>query len=125
VAGLAVTAGAAVLILGLRGDAENARGARRSAGGVGRAPDAPAARTTGWLERLFRRFNEWLIGLVAGVRSLHAGQTDEEYQELVELAFQRARWRNRKEIILQIISPTEDGLDVMKPRSAWPRFPTN
>jgi len=76
--------------------------------------------TTGWLERLFRRFNEWLIGrVVRGSFKPHVGQTDEEYQELVELAFQQGTLaQSEKEIILQIISlDRKTARDVMKPRS--------
>jgi CBS domain containing-hemolysin-like protein len=76
--------------------------------------------TTGWLERLFRRFNEWLLRVVVrGSIKPHAGQTDEEYQELVEMAFQQGTLaQSEKEIILQIISlDQKTARDVMKPRS--------
>lgn len=77
-------------------------------------------RTTGRLERLFRRFNELLLRLVVrGSLKPHVGQTDEEYQELVELAFQQGTLaQGEKEIILQIISlDRKTARDVMKPRS--------
>jgi CBS domain containing-hemolysin-like protein len=75
---------------------------------------------SGWLERLFRRFNEWLIRVLlrSSIRP-PAAQSDEEYQELVELAFQQGTLaESEKEIILQIISlDRKTARDVMRPRS--------
>jgi len=75
---------------------------------------------TGWLQRLFQRFNELLLRVIVpgSVRS-PATLTDEEYRELVELAFQQgALGMSEKEIILQIVGlDRKTAKDVMKPRS--------
>src|SRR5262245_52786816 len=76
--------------------------------------------TTGWLQRLFQRFNEaWLRVFVRGSIRAQSALGDEEYQELVELAFQQgALARSEKDIILQIISlDRKTAKEVMKPRS--------
>ena len=73
-----------------------------------------------WLERFFQRFNEKLIQLLKRtlVKPLVANP-EEEYKELVDLAFQQGTLaRSEKEIILQIISlDRRTAKDVMKPRS--------
>jgi CBS domain containing-hemolysin-like protein len=75
--------------------------------------------TTGWLQRLFERFNTWLVrALLPSVKPL--GLTpDDEYKELLELAFQQGTLgASEKEIILQIVSlDRKAARDVMKPRS--------
>jgi putative hemolysin len=75
---------------------------------------------TGWLQRLFLRFNTWLLAAVKrrGPKPLSA-LADEEYRELVDLAFQRGTLaQSEKEIILQIISlDRKTAKDVMKPRA--------
>ena len=89
--------------------------ARRVAG-----PMLVVRETTGWLQRLFQRFNEFLLrALVRGAIRPQAGVADEEYQELVELAFQQGTLaKSEKEIILQIVSlDRKTARDVMKPRS--------
>ena len=76
--------------------------------------------TTGWLQQLFQRFNEaWLRMLVRRSLRPHSALADEEYQELVELAFQQGTLaKSEKEIILQILSlDRKTAKDVMKPRS--------
>ena len=76
--------------------------------------------TTGWLQRLFQRFNAALLRIVVRtpIRP-HSGMADGEYKELVELAFQQGTLaQSEKEIILQIISlDRKTAKDVMKPRS--------
>lgn len=76
--------------------------------------------TTGWLQRLFQRFNEGLLRLMVR-RSVkpQVALADEEYQELVELAFQQGTLaKSEKEIILQIVSlDRKTAKDVMRPRS--------
>ncbi|MEY2410303.1 MAG: magnesium and cobalt exporter, family [Verrucomicrobiota bacterium] len=77
-------------------------------------------RSTGWLERLVRRFNELLLRvLTRGASKPQPVLTDEEYKELVDLAVQQgALGQSEKEIILQIISLDRKTVrDVMKPRS--------
>lgn len=76
--------------------------------------------TTGWLQRLFQRLNEVLLGMLVGrVARPRALVADEEYQELVELAFQQGTLaKSEKEIILQIVSlDRKIAKDVMRPRS--------
>ena len=76
--------------------------------------------TTGWLQQLFQKFNEGLLCLlVRGAVRPQSLLAEEEYQELVELAFQQgALAKSEKEIILQIISlDRKTAEDVMKPRS--------
>jgi putative hemolysin len=76
--------------------------------------------TTGWLQRLFQRLNESLLRMLVGrVARPQAAVADEEYQELVELAFQQGTLaKSEKEIILQIVSLDRKTVkDVMKPRS--------
>ena len=75
---------------------------------------------TGWLERLFQRFNEILLGvLTRGPGKPLLVSPDDEYKELVELAFQQGTLaQTEKEIILQIVSlDRKTAKDVMKPRS--------
>ena len=76
--------------------------------------------TTGWLQRLFLRLNQGLLRLlVRGAVRPQSLLAEEEYQELVELAFQQGTLaKSEKEIILQIISlDRKTAKDVMKPRS--------
>ena len=75
---------------------------------------------TGWFQRLVQRFNLWLLNVVVpkSIRP-QTGVSDEEYQELIELAYQQgALAKSEKEIILQIISlDRKTARDVMRPRS--------
>lgn len=75
---------------------------------------------TGWFQRLVQRFNLWLLNVVIpkSIRP-QTGVTDEEYQELLELAYQQGTLaKSEKEIILQIISlDRKTARDVMRPRS--------
>lgn len=73
---------------------------------------------TGWLQRLVQRFNEWLLGVVL-LRSVKPPTTDEEYQELLDMAYQQGTLaQSEKEILLQIISlDRKAAKDVMRPRS--------
>lgn len=76
--------------------------------------------TTGWLQRLFERFNEGLLRLlVKTVARPAVSNPDGEYQELVEMAFQQGTLaKSEKEIILQIVQlDQKTARDVMKPRS--------
>ena len=76
--------------------------------------------TTGWFQRWVRGMNDWLLRVL--VQKLLKPQptfTDEEYQELLEMAYQQgALAKSEKEIILQIISlDGKAAKDVMRPRS--------
>ena len=81
---------------------------------------------TGWFQRLVQRFNLWLLNVVIpkSVRP-QTGVTDEEYQELIELAYQQgALAKSEKEIILQIINlDRKTARDVMRPRSQMAAIP--
>jgi CBS domain containing-hemolysin-like protein len=81
---------------------------------------------TGWFQRLVQRFNVWLI-TVAIPKSMKPQTviTDEEYQELIELAYQQGTLaKSEKEIILQIISlDRKTARDVMRPRSQMAALP--
>jgi CBS domain containing-hemolysin-like protein len=76
--------------------------------------------TTGWFQDAVRRLNEWLLHVFLP-KSFQPRTvlTDEEYQELLELAFQQGTLaKSEKEIILQIINlDRETAKDVMKPRA--------
>jgi len=95
-----------------------------------RAPELWAARvagpmwfvleTTGWLQRLFERINGGLLGLMTrGPIKPLTLTPDDEYKELVELAFQQGTLgASEREIILQIVSlDRKTAKDVMKSRS--------
>ena len=74
--------------------------------------------STGWFQRLVQRFNEWILRvLVPKTVRPQTSLSDEEYQELVELAFQQgAIAQAEKDIILQIISlDRKTARDVMRP----------
>jgi putative hemolysin len=89
-------------------------------------PMRTVQRATGWLERLFRRFNEWLLNSVLpGAVKPMPSLPDEEYKELVDLAVQQgALALSEKEIILQIISLDRKTVrDVMRPRSQMAAIP--
>ncbi len=76
--------------------------------------------TTGWFQRLVQGFNGWLIRvLVPRSARRQTNLSDEEYQELLEMAYQQGTLaRSEKEIILQIISlDRKTAKDVMKPLS--------
>ena len=81
---------------------------------------------TGWFQRLVQRFNLWLLNVVIP-KSLkpQTGVTDEEYQELLELAYQQGTLaKSEKEIILQIISlDQKTARDVMRPRPQMAALP--
>ncbi|HEY0456190.1 MAG TPA: hemolysin family protein [Verrucomicrobiae bacterium] len=73
--------------------------------------------STGWLQHLVQQFNNKLLSLVVPRTSRSsANPTDEEYQELLEMAYQQGTLaKSEKEIILQIISlDRKTAKDVMK-----------
>jgi len=78
------------------------------------------------VQRLVQRFNLWLLNVVIP-KSLkpQTGVTDEEYQELLELAYQQGTLaKSEKEIILQIISlDQKTARDVMRPRPQMAALP--
>src|SRR6185295_6067216 len=76
--------------------------------------------STGWVQRWAQGFNGWLLRrLVPKSVRPQTALTDEEYQELLDLAYQQGTLaRAEKEIILQIINlDRRAARDVMKPRS--------
>ncbi len=83
-----------------------------------------------WLSQPFRqiaqKFNSMLLSsLVPKTIKPQSGVSDEEYEELLELAYQQGTLaRSEKEIILQIISlDRRTAKDVMKPRSQMAAIP--
>jgi putative hemolysin len=81
---------------------------------------------TGWFQRLVQRFNIWLLNAVIPKSNRpQAEVTDEEYQELLELAYQQGTLaKSEKEIILQIISlDRKTAREVMRPRSQMAAIP--
>jgi putative hemolysin len=81
--------------------------------------------STGWLQRLVHQLANYLIGWVMPKSRPAATLTDEEYQELLDLAYQQGTLaRSEKEIILQIISLDQKTVkDVMKPLSQMRTIP--
>jgi CBS domain containing-hemolysin-like protein len=77
-------------------------------------------RSTGWFQRMVQRFNEWIVRVIVPrtVRP-QASLSDEEYHELIELAFQQGTIAQaEKNIILGIISLDRKAAeDVMRPLS--------
>ncbi len=74
----------------------------------------------GWLQQLVQQFNIWLLRvLVPKTARPQNILTDEEYQELLEMAYlQGTLAQSEKEIILQIISlDRKTAKDVMRPLS--------
>ncbi|MFM1768107.1 MAG: hypothetical protein RJA22_636 [Verrucomicrobiota bacterium] len=89
-------------------------------------PMATLLNLAGWLERLLRRLNEWLLRVLVRTRITPLPNlADEEYAELVELAAQQgALALSEKEIILQILSLDRKTVrDVMRPRSQMAAIP--
>ncbi len=75
---------------------------------------------TGWFHRWVQQFNDVLLRVIVPRAIRPPGAAgDEEYQELLDLAYQQgALAQSEKEIILQIISlDRKTARDVMKPRS--------
>lgn len=82
--------------------------------------------STGWLQRLVHQLANYLIRwFVPKSGRPPATLTDEEYQELLDLAYQQGTLaRSEKEIILQIISlDRKTAKDVMKPLSQMRAIP--
>jgi CBS domain containing-hemolysin-like protein len=80
----------------------------------------------GWLERLLRRLNDWLLQVLVRTRITPLPNlADEEYKELVELAAQQgALAQSEKEILLQILNlDRKTARDVMRPRSQMAAIP--
>ena len=78
------------------------------------------SQTTGWLQRLFQQVNAMLLRLlVRGSIRPQTALAEEEYQELVEMAFQQGTLaKSEKEIILQIVNlDRKTAKEVMRPRS--------
>jgi CBS domain containing-hemolysin-like protein len=75
---------------------------------------------SGWFQNAVEEFNDWLLEVVlTKTYRPQTGISDEEYQELLEMAYQQGTLaQSEKEIILQIISlDQKTAKDVMKPRS--------
>src|SRR5688572_16290636 len=73
---------------------------------------------TGWFQRLVQRFNQWMIQVVLP-KSVRPPTSDEEYQELLELAYQQGALRKSElDLIVQIINLDRKTVaEIMKPRT--------
>jgi CBS domain containing-hemolysin-like protein len=81
---------------------------------------------TGWFRRWVQGFNQWLLRTLARRKARSsAAEADEEYRELLDLAFQQGTLaQSEKEIILQIVSlDRKTAKDVMRPRSRMAAIP--
>jgi len=74
--------------------------------------------TTGWFQRLIQRFNEWMLQVVLP-KSVRYQTSHEEYQELLELAYQQGALRKSElDLIVQIINLDRKTVaEIMKPRA--------
>src|SRR6266481_9084999 len=82
--------------------------------------------STGSFQRLAETFNNWILRvLVPRTARPQTTLSDEEYQELIEMAFQQgAIAQAEKDIILQIISlDRKTARDVMRPLSRMDAIP--
>ena len=76
--------------------------------------------STGWFQRLIEAFNSWILRvIVPRTTRPQTALSDEEYQELIEIAFQQGTIaESEKDIILEIISlDRKTARDVMRPLS--------
>ena len=82
------------------------------------APMAFIQGTTGWFQRLIQRFNEWMLQVVLP-KSVRYQTSHEEYQELLELAYQQGALRKSElDLIVQIINLDRKTVaEIMKPRA--------
>jgi putative hemolysin len=75
---------------------------------------------TTWFQNWVSKFNDWLLNVVLPKTfTPRTGLSDEEYQELLEMAYQQGTLaQSERDIILQIISlDRKTAKDVMRPRS--------
>lgn len=79
---------------------------------------------TGWFQRFVHRFNESFLRVVLP-KSARAQSTDDEYHELLDMAYQQGTLaQSEKEIILQIISlDRKTARDVLRPRAQMAAIP--
>jgi putative hemolysin len=79
---------------------------------------------TGWLQRLIQRFTDWIARTVLP-KSSRTQTSNEEYRELLELAYQHGTLaRSEMDLILQIINMDRKTVaEVMKPRSQMAAIP--
>jgi CBS domain containing-hemolysin-like protein len=80
--------------------------------------------TTGWFQRLVERFNEWMLRVVLP-KNVRAQTSHEEYQELLELAYQQGTLRKSElDLIAQIINLDRKTVaEIMQPRSQMAAIP--
>jgi CBS domain containing-hemolysin-like protein len=80
--------------------------------------------TTGWFQRLIQRFNEWMLQVVLP-KSVRYQTSHEEYQELLELAYQQGALRKSElDLIVQIINLDRKTVaEIMKPRAQMAAIP--
>ena len=79
---------------------------------------------TGWFQRFVHRLNELFLRVVLP-KSARAPSPDDEYHELLDMAYQQGTLaQSEKEIILQIISlDRKTARDVMRPRAQMAAIP--
>src|SRR5688572_13008537 len=79
---------------------------------------------TGWFQHWVQRFHEWMIQVVLP-KSLRQATSHEEYQELLEFAYQQGALRKSElELILQIINlDRKTAVEIMQPRSQMAAIP--
>jgi putative hemolysin len=80
--------------------------------------------TTGWFQRLVERFNEWMLRVVLP-KNVRAQTSEEEYQELLELAYQQGTLRKSElDLIAQIINLDRKTVaEIMQPRAQMAAIP--
>lgn len=79
---------------------------------------------TGWFQRLLERFHQWMLHVVLP-KSVRPPTSHEEYQELLELAYQQGALRKSElDLILQIINLDRKTVaEIMKPRTQMAAIP--
>ena len=79
---------------------------------------------TGWFQRLIQRFNKWMLQVVLPRRALPQ-TSHEEYEELLELAYQQGALRKSElDLIVQIINLDRKTVaEIMQPRAQMAAIP--
>jgi CBS domain containing-hemolysin-like protein len=80
--------------------------------------------TTGWFQHLVEGFNEWMLRVVLP-RNVRGMTSHEEYQELLELAYQQGTLRKSElDLIAQIINLDRKTVaEIMQPRAQMAAIP--
>jgi putative hemolysin len=80
---------------------------------------------TGWFQRLIQRFNEWMLDVVLPKKVVRQQTSHEEYQEMLEFAYQQGTLRKSElDLIVQIINLDRKTVaEIMKPRAQMASIP--